>query len=77
MLRVLFGAVEKVYTRSSLVAQQVEDLALSLLWQGFNPWPGNFYVLWVQPKREKRHVGSPPASSLFPAADPSNSPPAS
>ena len=38
----------------SLVAQQVKDLVLSLqwlkllLWLGFNPWPGNFHVLWVQ-----------------------------
>ena len=43
---------------SSLVAQQVEDLALSPLWLGplmcgrFDPWPGNFCVLqW--PKRKK------------------------
>ena len=28
--------------RSCLVAQQVKDPALLLLWQGFNPWPGNF-----------------------------------
>lgn len=40
---------------SSLVAQQVEDLALllqqfrSLLWCGFNPWPRNFQV---QPKQK-------------------------
>ena len=26
--------------RSSLVAQQVKDLALPLLWCGFNPWVG-------------------------------------
>ena len=30
-----------VSDRSFLVAQQVKDLALSLLWCGFNPWPGN------------------------------------
>ena len=29
----------------SLVAQQVMDLALSLLWCGFDPWPGNFCML--------------------------------
>ena len=29
---------------SSLVAQ-----ALPLLWCGFNPWPGDFYMPWVQP----------------------------
>ena len=38
--------------RSSLVAQQFEDLALSLWWLGFmmwckfDPWPGNFHMLW-------------------------------
>ena len=41
--------------RSSLVAQQVKDLALSLLqlgallWYGFDPWPGNVYMPQVQP----------------------------
>ena len=29
--------------RSSLVAQQVKDLQLSLLWYGFDPWPENFF----------------------------------
>lgn len=39
---------------SSLVAQWVKDLALSLqwfgplLWHGFNSWPGNSYVPQVQ-----------------------------
>ena len=38
-----------------LVAQQVEDLVLlllwlrSLLWHGFNPWPGNFHMLQALP----------------------------
>ena len=32
----------KVFLWSSLVAQQVKDLALLLLWQRFSPWPGNF-----------------------------------
>ena len=42
--------------RSSLVVQWVKDLALSLqqlrllLWCGFDPWPGNFYMLQVWPK---------------------------
>ena len=40
---------ESIY-RSSLVAQKVKDLALSLLWHGFNPGPRNFHVLWEQPK---------------------------
>ena len=43
---------------SSLVAQQVKDLALSLLqlrlppWCGFDPWPGNFCMPKAQPKKE-------------------------
>ena len=32
-------------TRSSLVAQQVEDL-MFLLWHGFDPWPRNFNMPW-------------------------------
>ena len=35
---------------SSLVAQLLKDLALSLLWHGFNPWPGNFHMPWAGPK---------------------------
>ena len=41
---------------SFLVAQQVKDLVLSLqqlgllLWHESDPWPGNFHMLWVQPK---------------------------
>ena len=31
------------------MVQQVKDPALSLLWPGFNPWPGNFHVPWVWP----------------------------
>ena len=42
---------------SSLVAQWVKDLALSLLWlrsllcQGFRPWPRNFHLLQMWPKK--------------------------
>ena len=42
--------------RSSLVAQQVKDVALSLqqlgsvLWGGFDPWPEDFQRLQAQPK---------------------------
>ena len=25
----------------------VKDLALSLLWRGFDPWPGNLCMLWT------------------------------
>ena len=50
----------EVQGRSSLVAQQVNDLVMSLLqlrlllWLRFNPRPGNFHMLWVQPKRKKK-----------------------
>ena len=39
------------------MAQQVKDLALSLLqlglqlWCGFDPWPRNFHMWWVWPKK--------------------------
>ena len=42
------------------MAQQVEDLELPLLWLclllwcGFHPWPGNFHVKWVWPKKKKK-----------------------
>ena len=38
------------------MAQWVKDLALSLLrlrllwWHRFDPWPGNFWMLWAWPK---------------------------
>ena len=41
------------------MAHPVKDLVLSslwlglLLWLGFNPWPGNFCILWVWPKKLK------------------------
>ena len=37
---------------SSLVAQQVKYLALSLLWRGFDSWSRNFHMSQVQPKKE-------------------------
>lgn len=40
----------KVTSGRSLMVQQVKDLALSLLCLGFDPWPGNFNMLWVQLK---------------------------
>lgn len=40
-----------VRMQSSLVAQRVEDLVLSLLWHGFDPWPWNFYMLQAWPKQ--------------------------
>ena len=46
--------------QSSLVAQWVKYPALSLLWfwlplwQEFDPWPGNFRIPQVQPKRQNK-----------------------
>ena len=64
---------------SSLVVQQVKDLALSLLrlrsllWQVFHPWPGNFHMLWGTASMRKKGVGEkktlslcfPPTTSIF------------
>ena len=57
--------------RSSLVAQQVKDPALSLLWLWllpwcrFNPWPGNFFMpqMWP-PKKEFRALPPSPGTAL-------------
>ena len=44
----------------SRVVQQARDSALSqqwlgsLLWCGFDSWPRNFCLLWVQPEKEKK-----------------------
>ena len=41
------------------MAQHVKDPVLSLLWLRlslcfrFDPWPQNFHILWMQPKKEK------------------------
>ena len=37
------------------MAQQVMDLALLLLWHGFDPWPRNFYTPQVWPKKKKKN----------------------
>ena len=29
----------------------------SLLWLGFDPWPGNFHVHWAWPKKHRRPSG--------------------
>ena len=48
---------EKKFSGSSLVAQWVKDLALSLLWlwlllwHKFSPWPGNFHMSWAGLKK--------------------------
>ena len=44
--------------------QQVRDLVLSLqwlgllLWAGLDPWPKNFYKLWVWPKKKNCFLSS-------------------
>ena len=37
-----------------MVAQQGKDPALSLLWCQFDPWPGNFHMLWAPSKKKKK-----------------------
>ena len=44
--------VKITFQGSSSVAQQIKDLALLLLWCGFDPWPGNLHVLRARPKRK-------------------------
>ena len=36
------------------MVQQVKDLAWLLLCHGFNPWPRNFCMSWIQPKKKKK-----------------------
>ena len=54
-----FVTLYKKVLRSSLVVEGVEDLALSLqqlrslLWRGFDPWPGNIHMLQLWPKKKK------------------------
>ena len=36
------------------MAQRVKDLALSLLWHGFDSWPRKFHMLEVRPKKERK-----------------------
>ena len=65
---------EYVY-RNSLVAQQVKDLALSLLWlrsllwHWFNPLPRNFHTPWVRPEKnptqQKSNHKKSPRTSLY------------
>ena len=42
--------------RCSLLAQGDKDLALPLLWLGFDPWPRNFYMPWVRTKKKKKKI---------------------
>ena len=34
------------------MAQGIKDLVLSLLWLGFDPWPGNFCMPWMWPIKQ-------------------------
>ena len=44
---------QRFVKRSSLVAWQVKDPALLLLWYGCDHWPGNFHIPQAQPKKKK------------------------
>ena len=52
------GATErkKKTSGNSLVAQWTEDPVLLLLGHEFDPWPGNFYMPWLQPKEIKNNT---------------------
>ena len=58
LLKGYFVTLYKKVLRSSLVVEGVEDLALSLqqlrslLWRGFDPWPGNIHMLQLWPKKK-------------------------
>ena len=39
------------------MVQWVKDLAMPQLWLGFVPWPGNFHMPWVLPKKKKKKYG--------------------
>lgn len=56
--------------RSSLVAQRIKDLALSLhwlgslLWLGLDPWPGKFHMPRAWQKERKEGRNSTPSSQI-------------
>ena len=53
------------------MVQWVQDLAFSLqqlewlLWCRFDPWPGDFYMLQVQPKKKKKKKKKKKATTMF------------
>lgn len=51
LLATLNAVSKKQALGSSLMVQRVKDLMLSLLWHGFDPYPGNFCMLRMQPKK--------------------------
>ena len=50
------------------MAQQVQDPVLSLLWHGFDPWPGNFCLPQVPPKKKRVEFHIPWVTAVAPAA---------
>ena len=62
---------KKIGSRSSLVAQHVKDLVVLLLWlrlllwRGFDPWPENFHMTWVQEKEKKKQTLTLLLSEIF------------
>lgn len=53
LLATLNAVSKKQALGSSLMVQRVKDLMLSLLWHGFDPYPGNFCMLRMQPKKKR------------------------
>ena len=54
------GVIKEVPTKSYKHSKEefptglaVRDLALSLLWRGFDPWPRNVQESWAWPKKEE------------------------
>ena len=53
------------------MAQHVKDLVLLLLWlrlllwRGFDPWPENFHMTWVQEKEKKKQTLTLLLSEIF------------
>ena len=43
----------------------VKDPAMSLLWHRFDPWPRNFHMLQVQPKKEREGMLFSVSNLLF------------
>ena len=57
-LRSFVAEKKRFDKRSSLMTLWVKDLAMSLLWREFDPWPGNFHMLWAQPAGAGRGEGT-------------------
>lgn len=47
---------EKTLSGSSLRAQQVKDLTLTVLWHWFDPRPKNIHVPWAQAKTNEENT---------------------